>query len=52
VLLRINLYLEIDAPDSGVSLRGGVYDLNANLAGALDIPLSAVLTSPITTSSR
>jgi VWFA-related protein len=48
----VNLYLEIDAPDSGVSLRGGVYDLNANLAGTLGIPLSAVLTSPVTTSSR
>jgi VWFA-related protein len=48
----VNLYLEIDAPDSGVSLGGGVYDLNANLAGTLKIPLSAVLTSPITTSSR
>jgi hypothetical protein len=40
------------AIDSGVSLRGGVYDLNANPAGTLEIPLSAVLTSPITTSSR
>ena len=48
----VNLYLEIDAPDTGVSLRGGVYDLNANLAGTLGIPLSAVVTSPATTSSR
>jgi VWFA-related protein len=48
----VNLYLEIDAPDDAVSLRGGIYDLNANLAGTLEIPLSAVLTSPVTTSSR
>jgi VWFA-related protein len=48
----VNLYLEIDAPDDGVSLRGGIYDLNAQLAGTLEIPLSAVLTSPVTTSSR
>jgi VWFA-related protein len=48
----VNLYLEIDAPDDGVSLRGGIYDLNANLAGTLEIPLNAVLTSPGTTSSR
>jgi hypothetical protein len=41
----VNLYLEIDSPDTGVSLRGGIYDLNANLAGTLAIPLSAVLTS-------
>jgi hypothetical protein len=48
----VNLYLEIDAPDDGVSLRGGIYDLNAQLAGTLEIPLSAVLNTPVTTSSR
>jgi len=48
----VNLFLEIDAPDNGVSLCGGVYDLNANLAGTLQIPLSAVVSSSATTSSR
>jgi VWFA-related protein len=48
----VNLYLEIDAPDTAVALRGGVYDLNAGLAGTLGIPLSAVVNSPPTTSSK
>ena len=48
----VNLYLEIDAPDTAVALRGGVYDLNADLAGTLGIPLSAVVNSPTTTSSK
>jgi hypothetical protein len=47
----VNLYLEIDAPDDSVSLRGGVYDLNANLAGTLEIPLSTIV-SPAIASSR
>jgi VWFA-related protein len=48
----VNLYLEIDAPDEGVTLRGGVYDLNANLAGTLEIPLSSVANQVPATSSR
>jgi VWFA-related protein len=48
----VNLYLEIDAPDEGVTLRGGVYDLNANLAGTLEIPLSSIANSVPATSSR
>jgi hypothetical protein len=48
----VNLFLEIDAPDSGVALRGGIYDLNANLAGTLGIPLRAVVSSPTATSSK
>jgi VWFA-related protein len=48
----VNLYLEIDAPDTAVALRGGVYDLNADLAGTLGIPLSAVVNSPTNTSSQ
>ncbi len=47
----VNLYLEIDSPGDGVSLRGGIYDFNANLAGTLEIPLSAVSNST-TASSR
>jgi hypothetical protein len=46
----VNLYLQIDGPDDGVSLRGGVYDLNTNLTGTLVIPLSAVKAAPITSS--
>jgi hypothetical protein len=38
----VNLYLQIDGPENAISLRGGVYDLNANLTGTLAIPLSAV----------
>jgi hypothetical protein len=41
----VNLYLQIDGPEDGVSLRGGVYDLNADLTGTLAIPLSAVTTT-------
>ena len=48
----VNFYLEIDAPDDGVTLRGGVYDLNANLAGTLEIPLSSVVSPAPATSSR
>lgn len=48
----VNFYLEIDSPDDGVTLRGGVYDLNANLAGTLEIPLSSVVSPAPTTSSR
>jgi VWFA-related protein len=48
----VNLYLEIDAPDTAVALRGGVYDLNADLAGTLGIALSAVVNSPTATSSK
>ena len=48
----VNLYFEIDAPGDGVSLRGGVYDLNANLAGTLEVPLNAIVSPDVTTSSR
>jgi VWFA-related protein len=48
----VNFYLEIDTPEDGVTLRGGVYDLNANLAGTLEIPLSSVVGPTPTTSSR
>jgi VWFA-related protein len=48
----VNLYLEIDSPDEGVTLRGGVYDLDANLAGTLEIPLSSIANSVPATSSR
>ncbi len=41
----VNLYLQIDGPEDGISLRSGVYDLNANLTGTLAIPLSAVTTT-------
>jgi VWFA-related protein len=35
----VNLYFEIDAPQTASSLRGGIYDLNAQLSGTLQIPL-------------
>ena len=48
----VNLYLKIDAPESGVSLQSGVYDLSANLAGTLEIPLNRIVPSGPTTSSK
>jgi VWFA-related protein len=48
----INFRLQIDAPPEGVYLRSGVYDLNSNLAGTLEIPLSAVVNPGPATSSR
>jgi VWFA-related protein len=48
----VNLYFEIDAPGDGAFLRGGVYDLNANLAGTLEVPLSTIVSPVVTTSSR
>ena len=38
----VNLYLQIDAPESGISLRGGIYDLNSGLTGTLAVPLTAI----------
>ena len=37
---------------SSSSLRGEVYDLNANLSGTLEIPLSAIVTPASTTSFK
>ncbi len=48
----VNLYLQIDTTDDGVSLRGGVYDLNANLAGTVEIPLSAIVSPGPMASSK
>ncbi len=48
----VNLYLEIDTPEGGITLRGGVYDLNANLAGTLEIPLKSVVGPASASSSR
>jgi VWFA-related protein len=39
----INFRLQIDAPTDSVFLRSGVYDLNSNLAGTLEIPLGAIV---------
>jgi VWFA-related protein len=41
----VNLYLKIDAPEDGVSLQSGVYDLGANLVGTLEITLSNIVGS-------
>jgi VWFA-related protein len=38
----IPLHMEIDAPPGDVYLRTGVYDLNANRAGTLEVPLSSI----------
>ncbi len=41
----VNLYLEIDAPDEGVRMESGVYDLNSNLAGTTAVPLNTIVSS-------
>jgi VWFA-related protein len=41
----VNLAFEIDVPNGGVALRSGVFDLNADLAGTLEIPLSSIVSS-------
>ncbi len=39
----VNFNLDIDVPNGGLTLRSGIFDLNANLAGTLEIPLSSVV---------
>ncbi len=39
----VNFNLDIDVPNGGLILRGGVFDPNADLAGTLEIPLSSVV---------
>jgi VWFA-related protein len=39
----VNFSLDIDVPNGGLTLRSGIFDLNANLAGTLQIPLSSVV---------
>jgi len=46
----INLYFEIDGPADSVSLRGGVYDKNSDLAGTVIVPLKN-LVSPAPSST-
>jgi VWFA-related protein len=41
----VNFNLDIDAPSNGAILRSGVFDLNANLAGTVEVPLSKVVAS-------
>ena len=40
----VNFRLQIDGPNDGAFLRGGVYDLKSNLSGTLEVPLSSVVT--------
>ena len=47
----VNLFLEIDAPEDAAVLRSGVYDLNSDLAGTLEIPLSTIASPAATTTS-
>jgi hypothetical protein len=39
----VSFSLDIDVPKGGVVLRSGVFDLNANLAGTLEVPLRSVV---------
>jgi hypothetical protein len=47
----VNFNLEIDALPMAPPC-GGIFDLNANLAGTLEVPLNAILNSPTNSSSR
>jgi VWFA-related protein len=38
----VNFSLDIDAPNTGFTLRTGVFDRNTNLAGTVEVPLSKV----------
>ncbi len=48
----VNLFLEIDAPAEAATLRSGVYDLNANLAGTLQLPLSKIVDANTTANAK
>ena len=48
----INLFLEIDAPAEAAILRSGVYDLNANLTGTLQLPLSKIVNANATANAK
>ena len=39
----VNFRLEIDVPKEAVSLRSGIYDLNSNLTGTLEVQLTSVV---------
>jgi len=41
----VNFNLDIDAPSNSAILRSGVFDLSANLAGTVEVPLSKVVAS-------
>jgi len=48
----VNLFLEIDAPAEAATLRSGVYDLNADVAGTLELRLSTVASTAATASAK
>jgi VWFA-related protein len=48
----VNFRLQIDAPDGGIFLRGGVYDLKSNLAGTLEVPLRTIVNPSPAAGSR
>jgi VWFA-related protein len=39
----VSFNLDIDVPNAGAILRSGVFDLNASLAGTVEVPLSSVV---------
>jgi VWFA-related protein len=48
----VNLFLEIDAPAEATTLRSGVYDLNADMAGTLELRLNAIASTSATASAK
>ena len=48
----VNLPLQIDSPEAGATLCGGIYDLNGQLAGTLQLPLAAVLSAAMSIKPR
>jgi len=47
----VNFHLEIDAPNSGVYLRSGVYDVASSKVGTLEIQLSDAVAAPSSAAS-
>jgi hypothetical protein len=41
----VGFHLDIDVPTSGVYLRSGLYDMESNKAGTMEIPIAAVVAS-------
>lgn len=47
----VGFNLDIDAPSSAVYLRSGVYDMESNRAGTMEIPIAAVIPTPAVVAS-
>jgi VWFA-related protein len=48
----LHFRLELDVPKAGISIRSGVYDVEASTAGTFEVPLSRVVSTHETASAR